>query len=77
MTNADRQQLKNPETVMITAEQKRMNKTEFDKAVEACPLCGSRMQEMLRAQEATSVFVWYECTKVDCPGRWLKQYSLV
>lgn len=65
------------ESAMTTAEQKWTDKTESRKAVEECPLCGSKMQEMLRAQEATSVFVWFECTKVDCPGRWLKQYSLV
>jgi hypothetical protein len=62
---------------MTTAEEKWSEKAESAKTSEACPLCGNRMQEMLRAQEATSVFVWYECTKVNCTGRWLKQYSLV
>ena len=41
---------------------------------EACPQCGSRMREMLRAQEKSSVFVWYECALAKCAGRILKQY---
>lgn len=45
--------------------------------VERCPYCGGAMREMLRAEESHSVFIWYECSANDCPGRKLKQYSLV
>jgi hypothetical protein len=61
---------------MTTAEKKWIEKTERDSSVEQCPICGNEMKELLRAEESKSVFIWFECSKADCPGRWLKQYTL-
>ncbi len=45
-------------------------------AGETCPVCKAAMRETLRAQEARSVFIWYECSVEGCQGRKLKQYAV-
>jgi hypothetical protein len=62
---------------MSATEYKWSQKVAEKRAAEICPLCRSRMKEMLRAEENHSVFIWFECTRVGCAGRKLNQYSLV
>jgi hypothetical protein len=38
-----------------------------------CPECGAPMQEADRIDEGGTVYAWYDCTKDDCSGSWLKK----
>jgi hypothetical protein len=40
---------------------------------QSCPECGAPMQEADRIDEGGTVYAWYDCTKDDCSGSWLKK----
>ena len=42
-----------------------------------CSECGGQMTEVDRHNENQALFVWYECTRNDCDGQWLKKISQV
>ena len=40
-----------------------------------CPECGARMVEVDHRGEEGVLFVWYECSRNDCDGKWLQKIS--
>lgn len=38
-----------------------------------CPECGATMNEVDRATEAEWIYIWLECSKSVCDGRWLQK----
>jgi hypothetical protein len=42
-----------------------------------CPQCGGLMKEAERHKEGSITYVWFECVKADCDGRWLQSYKLL
>ena len=38
-----------------------------------CPECGAAMVEAERLSENGVIYIWYECSKNDCNGSWLKK----
>jgi len=40
-----------------------------------CPECGAKMNELERACESGTIFVWYGCSKNTCNGQWLQKVS--
>ncbi|NIP27363.1 MAG: hypothetical protein GWN67_14120 [Phycisphaerae bacterium] len=42
-----------------------------------CPECGSRMTEVDQSRENGVLFVWYNCSRKDCDGQWLRKTSPV
>jgi hypothetical protein len=42
-------------------------------SAQRCPECGNRMAEVERRDENGVLFVWYECSRDDCDGQWLKK----
>jgi hypothetical protein len=38
-----------------------------------CPECGAQMDEIDRLNEAGCVFIWLECSRDGCDGRWLQR----
>jgi ribosomal protein S27AE len=38
-----------------------------------CPECGAVMVEADRIKEGQAVYVWYDCSKAECSGSWLKK----
>ncbi len=41
-------------------------------AGELCQDCGAPMKEELRTRQGRVVFVWLECSRMDCPGTLLQ-----
>ena len=42
-----------------------------------CPECGAVMNEVDRMTEAHYVYIWFECSKSDCMGQWLKKVKVL
>lgn len=38
-----------------------------------CPECKSKMKEAERRQENGTTFVWFECSRPECKGQWLRK----
>jgi hypothetical protein len=38
-----------------------------------CPECESQMKEAERREERGHVFIWFECSRPECKGQWLKK----
>lgn len=45
--------------------------------METCPYCGKAMEETLRAEEKSGLFVWYKCADDTCSGQSLKSYKIL
>ncbi len=40
-----------------------------------CPVCGAAMTQVDKLEEGEHIFIWFECSKRDCDGRWLQKKS--
>ena len=43
---------------------------------QTCLECGAAMRETLRWQQAETLFTWFECSRQECPSRFLRKANL-
>jgi hypothetical protein len=51
-----------------------MHRIGFDS--QTCLDCGAPMRETLRWQQGEMLFSWFECTREECPSKFLRKANL-